>query len=136
MPRRGRVAPACAVVLAVALALSGCDGEPAPGAGDRREDRYLSAVDGLCGALTSAQDPDAAQAAFLDRSHQALHEIAAEVQGRDPAPAAALLEAKARVETDFREGATPSALERDLQTLIGATVDALRTLGIESPGCA
>jgi hypothetical protein len=124
-----------ALVLAAALVLSACEGDPPP-APDRREDRWLAAVDGLCGALTSAQDPEAAEGAFQDRSHATLHEIADELQKADRQAAAKLLEAKNLVEADFAEDAPPSELEADLTTLIAATVDGLRALGVASPGCA
>jgi hypothetical protein len=124
-----------AALLLAALALGACDGA-APDPPDRMEDRWLAAVDGLCGALTSAQEPEASQQAFYDRSHMTLHEIAAELQSADRAAAAALLEAKDRVEGDYRTGAAPSKLEADLTRLIGATVEGLRALDVESPGCA
>jgi hypothetical protein len=125
---------------AAALLLVACPGDgepgPTPPSPPSTEDRWLAAVDGLCGALTSAQEPEAAEAAFFDRSHDAIHEIAAAVQAEDTSAAAALLEAKTAVETDFETGAGPSRIEIDLQALIQATREALTVLGIESPGCA
>ncbi len=124
-----------AILLLASVSLGACDSEPPP-APDRKEDRWLAAVDGLCGALTSAQEPEASQQAFYDRSHMTLHEIAAELQSVDRAATAALLEAKNRVESDYRAGASPSELEADLSRLITSTVEGLRAMDVESPGCA
>jgi hypothetical protein len=115
---------------------NGGDGQNTPTpAPQGTEDRWLSAVDGLCGALTAAQDPVAARAAFLDRSHDALHEIATAVGGKDRSRAAGVLETMNVVEEDFRNPAG-ARLYTHLQALVRATVAALRVLDIESPGCA
>lgn len=117
------------------LFAAGCDGEPAPDP-TGADARWLAAVDGLCASIAEAGDPAAAERAFFDRSHDALHEIAAAASEADREAAAALLTAKNRVEADFRDAPTRQELEGHLQTLIAATVDALTALGVNAPGCA
>ncbi|MEX2459564.1 MAG: hypothetical protein WD770_11350 [Actinomycetota bacterium] len=130
--------PRLRLILAAAASLAlfaACDGGPEPVPTDPTA-RWLASVDGLCEALDHAGDAEAAERAFVDRSHDALHEIAAAATEADREAAAALLTAKNRVEADFEDPPGRAELEGHLQTLIAATVDALTTLGIDAPGCA
>jgi hypothetical protein len=134
--RRPRVGSALAITVCLILTLAACTKDaPTPRPTDPRG-RWLAAVDGLCAALDQAGDVAAAERTFYDRSHDALHEIAAAAQDVDPEATAALLTAKNAVETDLRKDAKPPALRGHLQTLIAATVDVLAALGVDSPGCA
>jgi hypothetical protein len=78
---------------------------------------------GLCTALALADDDDVsgARAAFYDRSHDGLHELAATATDVDPAAAARLLEAKQRVESLLDGGAPTRA---DLTSALGGLADA------------
>ncbi|MCA1727275.1 MAG: hypothetical protein LC722_06405 [Actinobacteria bacterium] len=137
---RGRPGATLLAVLLVLLVLSACDSsgdrEPTTAPSQSNEDRWLSAVDGLCGALGSAQEPQTARAAFFDRSHAQLHELAAAVGERDRGAEGEILRAMSVVEEDFRAHTGPGKLEIHLGTLIRATVAGLSLIEIESPGCA
>ena len=89
---------------------------------------------GLCD-LTNATDVVEARAPFLDRSHATLHAVAAAADERDRASGAALFEAKQRVEAALARPELPSRFQRDLETLIGTTRDALDAIGLDAPEC-
>jgi hypothetical protein len=93
------------------------------------EIRLQEAVQGLCRAEALAREGDVpgARAAFVNRSHTYLHELAADVTDRDPAAAAALLEAKQRVEAalgDPTDGARLAELVADLLDTVDAAAGA------------
>jgi hypothetical protein len=135
-----RTLTAAAFALAVVAAACGDrgrdDGEPLPSGslGVVTPDAATSAVLGLCD-LTNATDVVEARATFLDRSHATLHAIAATADVRDRASAAALFEAKQRVEAALARDDLPSRFRRDVETLIGATRDALDAIGLDAPAC-
>ena len=107
----GEVRRALAVA-AVGLAVAGCSGgsdgpDPSPSAAAVSQTVADDAVLGVCDAIAALpEDPDGAEAAFLDRAHQAIHLVAAAVQPLDPATAGELLVAKQAV----GEGSGPSEL--------------------------
>lgn len=130
------------MVVALTLVAAGCrddgepDGESLPSGslGVVTPDAATTAVLGLCD-LTSATDVVDARATFLDRSHWTLHVIAAAAEARDRAAAAALLEAKQRVEAALARPQLPPRFKRYVETLIGATRDALDAIGLDAPAC-
>jgi hypothetical protein len=131
-----------AAVFALAVVAAACgdggggDGEPLPSGslGVVTPDAATSAVLGLCD-LTNATDVVEARATFLDRSHATLHAIAAAADAQDRASAAALFEAKQRVEAALARDDLPNRFRREVETLIGATRDALDAIGLDAPAC-
>ncbi|MBI4261085.1 MAG: zinc ribbon domain-containing protein [Actinobacteria bacterium] len=125
------------LLLAVALAaatLTACSTGPSPDEeGPVPRAVAEEAVLGLCeAAAVLPDDPAAAETAFFDRAHDALHEIAGAVQELDRAAAAELLTAKEAVEAGFRDG---EVLPGEIERLIGSTGRALGALGLEAPAC-
>lgn len=113
----------------VVIALSACSStESAPAA---PTSRFRSAFVGLCQARQQAGDAASARATFFDESHQALHELAIELEGTDRGDAARLLEAKARVEVALDRPSTSSLRQEVLDDLIEVTRSGLRSLSIE-----
>jgi hypothetical protein len=132
-----------AAVFALAVVAAACgadrdtsDGEPLPSGslGVVTPDAATTTVLGLCD-LTDATDVVEARATFLDRSHATLHVIAAAADARDRASAAALFEAKQRVEAALARPDLPPRFQRDVETLIGTTRDALDAIGLDAPAC-
>jgi hypothetical protein len=130
-----------AAVFALAVHAAACGGggdagEPSPSSsfGVVTPDTAATAVLGLCD-LTNATDVIEARATFLDRSHATLHAIAAAADARDRASAAALFEAKQRVEAALARDDLPNRFQRDVETLIGTTRDALHAIGLDAPAC-
>ncbi|MGH9266115.1 MAG: hypothetical protein ACRD1D_15635 [Acidimicrobiales bacterium] len=122
------------VIIAVAAAISAVGGRGDGVSQPAREPSFGPARDGVCRAAEAARhgDPAGAKAAFFDRSHQALHELAALAQERDRAAVARLLEAKERVESGL-EKASPT-LAGDLDTLAVVTGRAMAAAGGGDPG--
>lgn len=133
-------------VLAVALLLAGCDnragtddapdrtievgGESVPVA------RLEDAATALCTARDEARaDVMKASTTFYDRSHDALHTIAAALEGVDRAQAARLLEDKQRVEADLAAPQTAGTLVADLDQLAKVTRTGLTALSITVAPC-
>jgi hypothetical protein len=130
-----------AAVFAVAVVAAACgdrgdagEATPSPSFGVVTPDAATAAVLGLCD-LTNATDVVDARATFLDRSHATLHAIAAAADARDRASAAALFEAKQRVEAALARPELPPRFRRDVGTLIGTTRDALDAIGLDAPAC-
>ncbi len=92
-----------------------------------------AAHSGVCQALTLAKVGDIGQArrVFSNRSHQALHDLAAAVEERSRAASARLLEAKARVESGLERQAV--SLPNDLAELGVATARAIEATGAPVP---
>jgi broad specificity phosphatase PhoE len=94
------------------------------------------AVSALCEiAAQEGTDRDAANASFYDRAHQTLHVIAAAVEVRDRAAAAALQQDKGVVEEDLARERLPRSFADDVRTLVSGTRDALARVGIDVPPC-
>jgi hypothetical protein len=130
-----------AAVFALAVVAAACGdrrdaGELTPSSsfGVVTPDTATTAVLGLCD-LTNATDVVDARATFLDRSHATLHAVAAAADARDRASAAALFEAKQRVEAALARPELPPRFRRDVETLIGTTRDALDAIGLDAPAC-
>jgi hypothetical protein len=150
--RRRLVAVAVLVVAAAGVSAGACssggasgEAQPDPGptivlAGEPAPvpvRRLTAAVEGLCTALQQAPDsPAAAEATFYDQSHATLHAIARALEDVDRPAAAALLEAKQRVEADFAGGlASGGRVADDLRPLVAATSAGLARLEVKAPAC-
>ena len=124
------------VTLLPALVLVGCGAGPSPSA---RVSPLADAVIGVCQARAalrgSAPDAEAADRAFTNVAHEALHILAAD-PGLERGLAARVLEAMEQVETDFEGNTDPDALDADLADLGSAAGAALDALGVEVPPCA
>ena len=110
-----------AVVLLVVAAACGDGGT---------EDPRVDAHAALCEA---AARPERARELFFDRSHDALHTVARDLEGVDRAQAAELLQAKEKVESGL--GAPGPSLEDDLARLADVYRASLGRLAIEAPPC-
>jgi hypothetical protein len=94
------------------------------------------AVSALCEiAAHEGADRDAASATFYDPAHQTLHVIAAAVERRDRAAAAALQQAKGVVEDDLARERLPRSFAGDIEALVSETRDGLERIGIDVPPC-
>ena len=96
---------------------------------------------GIVGALCEARDRavrDAAEAEaiFLDRAHDGLHDLAREVAEVDRSAAARLLEAKQSVEADIERPSSGASLEVHLEELIASARRALELSTGSAPSCA
>jgi hypothetical protein len=98
--------------------------------------RLLSIAVGLCEAAAQAPtDVDAAEKTFNARSHDGLHLIAKGLEEVDRAAAAALLQAKQKVEGDFSRNATGSQVAADLKPLHDVTVSSLARFNVTAGAC-
>lgn len=86
-------------------------------------------------AAHDGADRDAANAAFYDRAHQTLHVIAAAVEVRDRAAAAALQQDKGVVEGDLARERLPRSFAGDVRALVSGTRGTLARVGIDVPPC-
>lgn len=118
----------CAVLGAVLLIATACSDATSSSGGPTR---FESAFAGLCRSLVQAGDVSAARATFFDRSHQALHELAAELETVDRAAAGRLLEAKARVEAALEQDSSDGMRRSALRDLVRATRAGLGELSVE-----
>ncbi|HEX2048712.1 MAG TPA: hypothetical protein VHF27_13175 [Acidimicrobiales bacterium] len=90
-------------------------------------------VDAHVALCQAAARPDQARQLFFDRSHDALHTVAADLEDVDRAQAAALLEAKQRVESGL--DAPGPTLPQDMARLAEVYRASLGRLAIEAPPC-
>lgn len=97
--------------------------------------RAATAIDALC-EIEAASDLEPARAAFYDRAHATLHEIAAAASAADPGSDAELLIAKQRVEAALEQNQLPPGFGTDVALLRDAATGALDAIGIPSAGCA
>ncbi len=124
------------LLLAVAI-LGGCAREPGSNSVATPAPAVASApplLADLCAAQEGAADPAAARTAFA-RAHGPLHDLAQEVQGRDRASAARLLEDKQQVETALERPAGPGELAVPLAELVESARRALEAVGSPAPPC-
>lgn len=130
---RPRVAPTgwLGVTVLLAMMLGAC---AAPPAASPSVVAVGDAVSGVCQARAALPDVEAANRAFTNLAHQALHTLAAEPRlPRDLA--ARVLEAMEAVEADFQGGTNAATLDQDLGELQAAAAQALEATGREVPGC-
>jgi hypothetical protein len=130
---------AAAVVSAAACGSSGADPVPtSPGttAGPVTPALSERVVLGLCqlGRDVERGDGGAAEATFLDRSHDGLHAIAAALEAVDRAAAGDVLGSKQAVEQAFADGELPTV--EQVATLLSATRRGLAVLELPVPPCS
>ncbi len=135
-PRRIWRALTRAWIAPAVIALAACGpgaSSASPGNGPSGDATLAAAATGVCAAVQALPDATAAQRAFENQAHEALHALAA-APGVDRSRAARLLEAMERVEGDFESDSAPS-LPADLSALQSATGDALRSMDRAVPPC-
>jgi hypothetical protein len=123
------------VALFAVLLLAACDEQG--GADVAAPDRLQRASQGLCDAQVAAFGGRIREAAeiFDAETHDYLHQLAARLQGTDRDAAAALLEAKQRVEAAFGVGSDRVAMQELLVGLQRALRDAADAAGLPPPLC-
>jgi hypothetical protein len=122
---------------AFALLLAGCAPASGPTPTPGASSGLGAAATGVCAALHALPDTVAAERAFTDDAHEALHALAS-APGLERSLAAPVLETMQRVEADFATTpASPDAsrLARDLGSLHAAASAALAALGAAAPAC-
>jgi hypothetical protein len=134
---RSSVVLALVTVAVAAIACGGGDRQPpvstTPSGVD--PDRAATAIEALCD-IETANDVEPARAAFYDRAHATLHEIASAASAADPGSDAELLIAKQRVEAALEEKVVPPGFGTDVALLRDAATGALGAIGIAPAGCA
>lgn len=129
---RRRTVGALAVLAVVCVA--GVGVAIAAGSGDEADSpRYAQTlVPDLCALRADVSkagtEASPARTLFFDRLHEPLHALARDLNSRDRAQAARLLEAKQVIESLLSRGAKPEA-SRDVDPLITETVNGLTVLG-------
>jgi hypothetical protein len=95
------------------------------------------AVEGLCEAETLASGGllSEARRVFQDQSHAYLHTLAAQLQERDRALAAQLLETKQEVESSLQGAANPEVLSVQIGGLRAVVESAVAVVGLTNVGC-
>lgn len=123
-----RARPVGFVLVAVAVtAACGGDGAPVSGTGD---------LERLC-EMQEVTVPDEFRELFEGPVHQALHDLADDLQEADLRPVAGdVLEAKQGVEAALAAAPDPHDLSERLTTLVGATSRGLAALGRPALSCA
>jgi hypothetical protein len=94
-----------------------------------------AASSGVCQAIAALPDVSAAQRAFTNVAHDALHGLAADPQ-LDRSMSAQVLQAMQRVEVDFTQTRDEAVLSGDLANLLAVADAALQALGEDVPKCA
>lgn len=98
--------------------------------------RLLAIAAGLCEAAAQAPtDVEAAKKTFNGRSHDGLHLLARGLEEVDRAAAAALLQAKQKVEGDFSRNAAGTQVAADLKPLHDVTVSGLARFNVTAGAC-
>jgi hypothetical protein len=130
------------VAVAAAVLLVGCNAHdlgrastgnvPSPRSTDGPD--LTAAALGLCLAVAALPNVNAAERAFDNNAHEALHALAA-APGLERGLAARVLESMERVEADFARSAPDGGLAADLQALTIDTDRALQELGEVGPPC-
>ena len=122
-------------LLALSLAaLAVACGEPANGARDAETE---DAARGLCDAvdLAGAGDVAGAEAAFQDRVHRFLHDLADRLSTFDRERAGALLQAKQRVEAALADDASAGLVHASMAALYRELEEAADAAGAVAPPC-
>jgi hypothetical protein len=134
--RRSRLVLALVTFAVTASACGGGDAPPLTSGTSSGVDpeRAATAIEALC-EIEAASDLEPARAAFYDRAHATLHEVASAAAAADPGSDAELLIAKQRVEAALEESGLPPGFDADVARLRVAATVALDALGISPPGC-
>ena len=123
-------------MLVIALLLSSCSpvaiGSVAPSLGPAG---MAAASSGVCEAIQALPDVTAAERAFTNLAHDALHGLAADVRV-DRTKAARVLETMQKVEADFSRPPDIPTLTADLEALRASADAALGEIGQAVAGCA
>jgi hypothetical protein len=90
---------------------------------------------GVCEAIDALPDESAAERAFTNVAHDALHGLAADPR-LDRSMSARVLEAMQKVEADFDRAPGVAVLTGDLTALRASADEALQALGEAVPACA
>jgi hypothetical protein len=122
-------------IAVITLVLSACSPVASGTAGSSPRLVGLSASStGVCQAIVALPDLSAAERAFNNLAHAALHGLAADPR-LERALSARVLEAMARVEADFSRSADAATMTEDLTELRMSADAALRALGLDAPSC-
>jgi hypothetical protein len=144
MSLRARVSPSVrrpsvrwrSTVAWIALVLSACSpGASGPAVPSQAAIGFAASSAGVCQAIDALPDVTAAERAFTNVAHEALHGLAADPR-LSRSVSARVLEAMQKVEADFSGSTGASALREDLAALQVSTDEALRALGQAVPACA
>jgi hypothetical protein len=99
--------------------------------------RLLVIAAGICDAAQLAdRNIDSARATFYGQSHEGLHLIARGLEKIDRAAAAALLEAKQKVESDLVAPPPGRQLAADLRQLADVTRSSLARFDVNADPCS
>jgi hypothetical protein len=123
------------VSLSVILLVTACS--PAANASatpSRPAPQLAASSSGVCKAIVALPDPSAAERAFINLAHAALHRLAADPRLNRPS-AALVLETMQKVEADFSQPPDVAVLTTDLADLRAAADAALQSLGVFVPPC-
>lgn len=124
------------MVVSIAVVVSACSPAAAPSSSRGSPAAGLPASSsGACQALLALPDVSAAERAFTNVAHDALHRLAGDSR-LDRTLSARVLEAMERVEVDFRQPPAPQVLHDHLAGLREAADAALQALGENVPPCA
>jgi hypothetical protein len=119
---------AIALGLVFGLALTAC-------ARDQKADPLAGSLSDLCDATEADAELSDQEAAFFDRAHDAVHELADRATDADPGVAAELLEAKQVVESRFVESFEGRVDPELFDRLIAASNAALAAIEEEPISC-
>ncbi len=135
-----RISPFLRAAIAVTVVLAACTGSkraasPAPPPSPVPARAAELVTDGLCRLQSHGKPDEEGARIFFGEVHDTLHAIAAEVQERDRATVARLLEAKAAVEGPLGGAVDEPAFADKVDELQRRTAQALGVLGLPASGC-
>ena len=123
------------ILLSIALVLSACSPAGAGSGTPGQPSLGLSASSaGVCQAIAALPDTSAAERAFTNMAHDALHGLAGDPR-LSRSMSARVLEAMQRVEADFSRTPDVAVLSGDLAELHASADSALQALGEEVSAC-
>ena len=133
---RRQSVPGRSTAALIALVLSACSpGANAPAVPSQAAIGLAASSAGVCQAIEALPDVTAAERAFTNVAHEALHGLAADPR-LSRSVSAHVLEAMQKVEADISGSTGASVLSDDLAELQVSTDAALGALGEEVPVCA
>ena len=123
------------ILLSIALALMACSPAGAGSSTPGQQSLGLSASSaGVCEATAALPDTSAAERAFTNVAHDALHGLAGDPR-LSRSLSARVLEAMQKVEADFSRTPDVALLSGDLAELHASADAALQALGEDVPAC-